>query len=192
MSETTATPIPDQIRLVRQEHDDACAIACMAMIVSISYREAWGRLAPPPAKAEFATAYLDREIALLNEKGWWPSAQLLLKTVISPEDLDSIIDGDDKFRKAVENSQRVLLVLAFSDGAKPDHSVVWDRDCKDVVFDPSRGEVSIAKLFNDVGLQAYSGIVGLTAFCYQPGQPVQTLIKTEEGFVPTIVSKANG
>lgn len=192
MPDRTATPIPDRIRLVRQEHGDTCGIACVAMIASVSYREAWVRLAPPPAKAEFASAYLNREMAFLKENGWWPSAQLLLNTVISLEELDSIIDSDEKFKKAVENSQRVRLVLAFSDGSKPDHSVIWDRDCKDVVFDPSCGEVPISKLFNDAGLQTYSGTLGLTAFCYQPGQPIQTLIKTEEGFVPPVASPTVG
>jgi hypothetical protein len=154
------------------------------MIASVSYREAWEKLAPPPAKIELAAAYHNREIAFLNEKGWWPSAQLLLKTVISLEALDAIIDSEENFKKAVENSQRVRLVLAFSDGLKPDHSVIWDRDYKDVVFDPSRGEVPISDLFSNTGLQTYSGTLGLTAFCYQPRQAIQTLIKTEEGFVP--------
>jgi hypothetical protein len=154
------------------------------MIASVSYREAWEKLAPPPAKVEFAAAYNNREIAFLNEKGWWPSAQLLLKTVISLEGLDAIIDSEERFRKAVENSQRVRLVLAFSDGSKPDHSVIWDRDCKDVVLDPSRGEVPIPNLFNDAGLQTYSGTLGLTAFRYQPGKPIQTLIKTEKDVAP--------
>jgi hypothetical protein len=191
MPDTTTTPIPDKIRLVRQEHDDTCGIACTAMIASVSYREAWERLAPPPTKAEFATAYHEREIAFLKEKGWWPSAQLLLKTVISLEQLDLIIDSDDKFRTVVESSQRVRLILAFSDGAKPDHIVIWDRDCKEVVFDPSRGVVSISKLFNDAGLQTYSGTLGMTSFCYQPGQPIQALIKSELGIVPPVASPTN-
>lgn len=183
MSDMTETPIPDAIRLVCQEHADTCGIACIAMITSVSYREACEMLAPPPSKVEFAAAFRDREIAFLKEKGWWPSAQLLLKTVISLEELDSIIDSEERFKKAVENSQRVLLVLAFLDGAKPDHSVIWDRDFKDVVFDPARGEVPISKLFDDAGPQTYSGILGVTSYCYRPKEPIQTLIKTEEGAV---------
>ncbi len=124
----------------------------------------------------------------MSEKGWWPSAQLLLKTVVSLEELDSIIDSDEQFRKAIENSQRVHIILAFADGVKPDHVVVWDRDHKDVVFDPARGVVPLAELFNAAGPQSYSGSLGLTAFCYQPGQPVRTLVKTEEGFVPPAAS----
>jgi hypothetical protein len=148
-------------------------------------------LGPPPSKAEFAAAFRDREIAFLKEKGWWPSAQLLLKTVISLEELDSIIESEERFKKAVENSQRVLLILAFSDGAKPDHSVVWDRDFKDVVFDPSRGEVPISELFDEAGPQTYSGTLGFTSYCYRPKELIQTLIKTEEGAVPPTDSPTN-
>ena len=82
---------------------------------------------------------------------------------------------------AVDKSQRARIVLAFADGAKPDHSVVWDRDHGDVVFDPSRGVIQMSELFHDAGLQSYSGTLGMTAYCYQPGWPIQTLIKTEEG-----------
>jgi hypothetical protein len=172
-------PIPGKIRLVRQERLDDCGIACVAMIASVSYHEAWDRLAPPPVRTESASAYLERETTFLNEKGWWPSAQLLLKTAIRLEELDSIIDGEERFKNTVENSQRLRLILAFSDGTKPDHAVIWDKDCKDVVFDPSRGEVPISKLFSNAGLQTCSGTLGFTAFCYQPGQPIQALIKKE-------------
>ena len=179
MSDMKETPVPGKIRLVLQERIDDCAIACVAMITSVSYHEVWDRLAPPPVKIEFADAYHNRERAFLQERGWWPSAQLLLETAISLEQLDSIIDSEERFKTTVENSQRLRLILAFSDGTKPDHVVIWDKDCKDVVFDPSSGEVPISKLFNDAGLQTYSGTLGFTAFCYQPGQPIQTLIKKE-------------
>jgi hypothetical protein len=144
MSDTKTTPIPDKIRIVRQEHPYTCGIACVAMITSVSYREAWERLAPLPENTEFAAAYHVRETAFLQEKGWWPSAQLQLKTVIGLEELDIEIDRDEPFKNAVEKSQRVRLVLAFLDGTKPDHAVIWDRNHKDVVFDPVRGEVPIS------------------------------------------------
>ena len=173
------TPIPGKIRLVRQERLDDCGIACMAMIVSVSYLEAWDRLAPPPVTEESASAYNEREMTFLNEKGWWASAQLILRTVIRFEQLDSIIDREERFKNSVENSQRLRLILTFSDGAKPDHAVIWDKDCKNLIFDPSLGEVPISELFNDAGLQTYSGILGFTAFCYRPGRPIQALIKKE-------------
>jgi hypothetical protein len=97
--------------------------------------------------------------------------------------LDWEIDKEQSFKDAVEKSQRARIVLAFADGAKPDHVVVWDRDHGDVVFDPSRGVISMSDLFNDAGLQTYSGTLGMTAYCYQPGHPIQTLVKTEEGVV---------
>lgn len=153
------------------------------MIAGISYREAWERLAPPPANVEHAAAYTIREMNLLNELGWWASAQLALTTVVSIEEMDSIIDGEERFKNAVDKSQRARICLAFADGAKPDHSVVWDRDHHDMVFDPARGVITLSELFNDTGLQTYSGTLGFTAFCYQPGQPIQALFKTEEGFV---------
>jgi len=181
-------PEVTSIRLVRQQHPDCCGIATVAMIVGVSYEEAYERLAPPPSTLESFEAYHQRETAYLTEKGWWPSAQILLKTVVSLEELDSIIDSDANIKTTVENSQRVRIVLAFADGAKPDHTVVWDRDHKDVVFDPSRGVVPMSELFKDVGLQTYSGTLGLTSFSYQPGQPIKTWVKTEEGFVPPAAS----
>jgi hypothetical protein len=152
------------------------------MIASVSYREAWQRLAPPPADEESAGPYHRREADFLNEKGWWPSAQLALKTVIGPEEMDAIIESEARFKEAVESSNRLRLVLAFSDGTKPDHSVVWDRNRKDVVFDPSRGVIPISELFEEAGPQTYSGTLGFTAFRYQPGQPILALIRTELGF----------
>lgn len=188
MSETAASPHPNQMKLVLQEHPDGCGIACAAMIVGVSFREAWERLAPPPTKAESASAYQNRELPFLQEKGWWPSAQLLLKTVIGLEELDSIVESEERFKLVVESSQRLRLVMAFADGAKPDHTVIWDNSHREVIFDPSRGEMPLSELFHNAGLQTYSGTLGFTAFCYQPGQPIQTLIKTEEGFVPPVTS----
>lgn len=141
MPENMANPVPPQVKLVRQEAPDTCGIACAAMIASVSYREAWQRLAPPPTRIEFAAAYRDRELAFFSEKGWWPSAQFLLNTVVGLGELDSKIDADEKFKEASDRSQRIRLILAFPDGTKPDHySVVWDRNFKDLIFDPSRGK----------------------------------------------------
>jgi hypothetical protein len=188
MQETTGIPLSNGIKLELQEHADTCGIACVAMIVSVSYQEACASLAPPPSRPEFASAYNQRELAFLNAKGWWASAQLALKTAVNLDQLDSIIDREERFKRAVEGSQRLRLVLVFSDGSKPDHSVVWDKDHPDQIFDPSRGQVAISTLFEDVGPQSYSGTVGFTAFCYQPGQPIQTLIKTEVGFESPVPS----
>jgi hypothetical protein len=168
---------PSPIKWVYQQHSDGCGIASAAMIAGISYREAWERLAPPPANEEHTAAYTEREIHFLNEIGWWASAQLVLKTVVSLEDMDWVTDSEERFKDAVDKSQRARIVLAFADGAKPDHSVVWDRDHEDVVFDPARGVIPVSELFNDAGLQTYSGTLGFTAFCYQPGKPIQTLVK---------------
>ncbi len=186
MSDTSAAPVPDEIKLVYQQHPGACGVATTAMIAGVSYVEAWGRLAPPPSNAEPIAAYHQREMRFLNEKGWWASAQLLLKTVISLDEMDSIIDSEEIFKTVVENSQRVRILLAFADGTEPDHAVVWDKDHSDVVFDPARGVVPVSKLFNHAGLQSYSGTRGFIAFRYQPGKPIQTLVKSEEGFVPPI------
>ena len=41
----------------------------------------------------------------------------------------------------------------------------------------------MSDLFNHAGLQTYSGTLGMTAYCYQPAHPIQTLVKTEEGVV---------
>jgi hypothetical protein len=151
------------------------------MIASVSYREAWSKLAPPPVNQDLGGAYRDRELAFLQEKGWFPSAQLLLKTVIGLAELDLIAESEDRFSVAVENSQRVRLVLAFRDGAKPDHCVMVEKGQTDVVFDRAVGIIPIAKLFDDTGPQSYLGTLGFTAYCYRPGRPILTLIKTEQG-----------
>ena len=178
-------PKPDRMKLVLQEHGNTCGIACAAMISGVSYREACGRLAPPPSSTELCAAFLQRQLAFLKEKGWWPAAQIVLRTVISLEQLDSEIENDVPFKMAVEASQRILFVLAFADGSEPDHSVIWDRDFKDVVFDPGRGIIPVSELFAPSGLQSYSGIRGFTSFCYQPGVPIRTLIKAEFG-IPVV------
>jgi len=182
MLDLSRNAIPGRLRLVLQVDAYSCGIACAAMIASTSFQEAWGRLSPPPTNSVTAKTYLNRETTFLNEKGWWSSAQLLLKTVIGLDQLNSIIDSEDNFRHAVENSQRLRLILAFADGTKPDHSVIWDKGQKDVIFDPALGVVPISDIFVDNGLQTYSGTLGFTAFVYQPGVPIQTLIKTENGF----------
>jgi hypothetical protein len=148
--------------------------------VAAGTSEALNALAPPPSDSVSAEVYRDREIAFLNGRGWWPSAQLVLNSGIDLDTLDSI--SEDRFRIAVENSHRLRIVLAFADGVKPDHTVIWDRDRKEVVFDPALGVVPIAKLFDDHGSQTYSGTLGFTAYKYQPGNPIQTLIK--HGIVP--------
>jgi hypothetical protein len=182
MQETTGTRHSDEIKLVLQEHADTCGIACIAMIVAVSYEEACANLAPPPSTLESARAYSQRETAFLNTKGWWASAQLVLKTVVCLEDLDAMIATEERFKKTVESSQRLRLILAFSDGSKPDHSVAWDKSYPDQIFDPSRGQIPISTLFEDTGPQSYSGTLGFTAFSYQPGLPIQALIKTDVGF----------
>jgi hypothetical protein len=169
--------IPD-IELVLQEHPDGCGIATVAMITGVSYREAWERLAPSPTQQTLAD-YHARETSFLNEKGWWASSQIVLHTVVGLDGLDAVIDRDPRVKHAAENSHRLRLVMAFADGAKPDHTVVWDRNHKDVVFDPSRGVVHISGLFLPFGEQTYSGTLGMTSFTYQPGQPMQTWVIRE-------------
>lgn len=170
-----------KLRLVFQGSEDTCGIACAAMVTGASYVEALRRLSPPPVSVDLAAAYGKRERAFLNEKGWWESAQLLLKNAVGIPELDGYIESEEAFLKTVESSQRLRLILTFADGSKPDHSVVWDRDFKDVVLDPARGILSTSKLFEHVGPQTYSGILGFTSFCYQPGNPIQTRLKWEEG-----------
>ena len=181
MSEVAGSQVPNPIRLVRQRQLDDCGIATAAMIAGISYSEAWEKLAPPPSTIEHYIAYNIRELKLFNEIGWWAAAQLLLKTVITIENMDEIIESEEIFKDAFEKSQRGRIFLAFADGAKPDHSVVWDRDHRDMVFDPASGIIPISDLFKDAGLQTYGGTFGFTSFCYQPGKPIQTLIKAEKG-----------
>jgi len=150
------------------------------MITSVSYQEAWTILAPPPANEAVATAYNQRELKFFEEKGWWPAAQLLLKTPVALNSLDWIVESEDAFNEAVTGSQRMRILLAFSDGKEPHHAVVWDRENRDVVFDPARGTIFTTKLFDIAGEQTYSGSLGFTAYRFQPGQPIQTLIKTEK------------
>ena len=133
---------------------------------------------------ESAVNYNAREQAFLNERGWWTTSQFLLRTVINLGELKSEIERDSNVAKAVESAQRCRLILAFSDGTKPDHSVVWDRSNEDVVFDPARGVIPIPELFADVGLQSYSGTLGIMSYSFQPGQPTEAWIATEKGFEP--------
>jgi hypothetical protein len=173
-----------EITLVRQRSVLDCGIATAAMIAGATYDEAWSRLAPPPASPSTAAAYNQRETQFLNEKGWWASVQVALHTVVPLDDLMSVIRNDTNVRQAFERAQRVRLVLAFADGAKPDHTVVWDSGNEDVVYDPSRGIIRVSEIFNNAGLQSYGGTLGMTSFSYQPGQPILAWIITEEGFVP--------
>jgi hypothetical protein len=178
MPETTTAPDPGEIRLVRQRQGDDCGIATVAMIAGVSYHEAYGRLAPPPSEMGVVGAYHDRETAFLKEKDWWASAQLKFKDAANFERVCRIINKHERLTEIVENSQRVRLVLAFADGEKLNHAVVWDRKHKDEVFDPSRGVISILKLFNDAGRQSYSGVLEFTAFRYSPGQAIEPLCMT--------------
>ncbi len=175
---------PSEITLVRQRSVLDCGIAAAAMIAGATYDEAWSRLAPPPASASTASAYNQRETQFLNEKGWYASAQVALNTVVPLDQLMSVIHNDADVRQAFERAQRARLVLAFADGAKPDHTVVWDSGNEDVVYDPSRGIVRLSELFKNAGLQSYSGTLGMTSHSYQPGQPILAWIVTEQGFVP--------
>jgi hypothetical protein len=93
--------------------------------------------------------------------------------------LNALIERDVKMSKAVENSQRMRIMLAFSDGKKPDHSVIWDKDNEKVVYDPALGVVPISQLFKLSGEQSYAGTVGFMSFTFQPGSPIQTLISQE-------------
>ena len=154
------------------------------MVAGVTYEEAWSRLAPPPSTPATTVAYHQRETQFLNEKGWYASSQVALNTIVLLGDLLHVIKNDANVSQAFEKAQRVRLVLAFADGAKPDHSVVWDSSNEEVVYDPSRGIVPLSELFNDSGLQSYSGTLGMTSFSYQPGEPIQAWIITEEGFVP--------
>jgi hypothetical protein len=171
-----------KLRMVFQGDEDSCGIACAAMITGSPYLEALRRLWPPPVSPEVTAAYSERERAFLHEKGWWESAQLLLTTARDISQIDACIESEDRFQNTVEASQRLRLILAFADGSKPDHSAVWDRNYKNVVLDPARGIIRLTELFENVGAQSYSGVLGFTSFCFQPGQPIQTLIKTEAGF----------
>jgi hypothetical protein len=175
---------PSTIQLVRQRSPLDCGIATAAMIAGVTYEEAWKALAPPPATPSTYIAYHERETRFLNEIGWWAASQIVLTTVIDLGHLRHLIDEDANIKSAFEQSQRVRLVVAFKDGAKPDHTVVLDHENEELVFDPSRGIVPIDGLFEPSDLQTYSGTLGMTSFTYQPGQPIQTWSKTEHGYVP--------
>ena len=176
--------VPSKIQLVRQRSELDCGIATAAMIAGVTYEEAWGPLAPPPATTVTYKTYHERETRFLNEMGWWAASQIVLKTVVDLGQLQQLIDEDDNIKRAFEQSQRVRLVVAFADGAKPDHTVVLDEENEELVFDPSRGIIPVDDLFKASGLQTYSGTLGMTSFTYQPGQPIQTWSKTEHGYVP--------
>jgi len=173
--------VPEKIRWVPQAHTDGCGIACAAMITSTPYDEAWRILAPPPGNEKDAPAYNQRELKFFEEEGWWPAAQLVLKTIVALNSLNWITESEDTFKEVVTSCQRIRVILTFFDGTKPDHAVVWDRQFEDVVFDPARGIIPTSKLFDYAGPQSYSGSLGFTAYRYQPGQSIQTLIKTETG-----------
>src|SRR5580700_1756105 len=113
----------EPIRLVRQEHPEGCGIATAAMIAGTSYQKAFEKIGVLPT--ESAGNYNAREKEFLNERGWWTTSQVLLQTVVSLDELKSIIRRDSNVAKAVETAQRCRLILAFSDGTKPDHSVIW-------------------------------------------------------------------
>ena len=172
---------PETIRLVKQEHRDTCGIACAAMIVGASYREALAHLSPPPSMPSLLEAYGEREERFFQERGWWASAQLLLKTLVDLDTVDAIIEEEKAFREAVEGSQRIRLVVVLPDGTKPDHVVIWDKDLQDRIYDPAVGVVPTSTLFDTVNPYGYKGSIGFTAFCFSPGKPIKTLIKTELG-----------
>ena len=179
MSGMAATAIPDRIRLVIQEHTDGCGIACAAMIASVSYIEAWERLAPPPATEQITFTYHDRESTFLIERGWWATAQLLLKTVVSLEEVESMIESEERFRKAVETSHRIRFVVAFLDGSKPDHSVIWDTTCpRTLSSTPPRISFYVIVIRRCWAANVFR-YFGVDSVRYQPGRPIQTLIKTE-------------
>jgi len=169
----------EPIKLVRQEHIDGCAIATAAMVVGASYQETLKGMGVMPTSDELAALYVTREGKFFNGRGWWVSAQLVLKTTVDLETLDALIERDVKISKAVKNSQRMRIVLAFSDGKKPDHSVMWDKDDETVVYDPVLGVIPISQLLKVSGEQSYAGAVGFMSFTFQPGKPIQTLISQE-------------
>jgi len=167
------------IKLVRQEDDDGCSIATAAMVAGTSYRETLAAIGTLSTSEESAVIYMAREGKFLNDRGWWVSAQLVLKTVVDLETLHALIERDAKMSEAVKNSPRLRIFLAFPDGKKPDHSVIWDKDNKDVVFDPALGVLPTEQLFKLSGEQRYSGALGFMSFTFSPGMPIQTLIAQE-------------
>jgi hypothetical protein len=176
---STPLLVYEPIRFVRQEHADGCSIATAAMVVGASYQETLAAIGIMSTSDESAAIYMPREGKFLNDRGWWVSGQLVLKTVVDLDTLDALIDRDAKMSEAVKNSQRLRIFLAFSDGEKPDHSVIWDKDNKDVVYDPGLGVIPVSQLFNLSGEQSYAGALGFMSFTFSPGKPIQTLISQE-------------
>jgi hypothetical protein len=172
-------PVYEPIKLVRQEHVDGCAIATAAMVAGISYRETLAAIGARPTSDESAAIYLTREGKFFNDRGWWVSAQLVLKTTVDLDALDALVERDVKMSKAVKNAQRLRVFLAFSDGKKPDHSVIWDKDNENVVYDPALGVIPISQLLRLPGEQSYAGTLGFMSFTFQPEKPIQTLISQE-------------
>jgi hypothetical protein len=115
----------------------------------------------------------------LNDRGWWVSAQLVLQTVVDLDTLGALIERDAKISEAVKNSNRLRILLAFPDRKKPDHSVIWDKDNKDVVYDPVLGVVPFSQLLKLSGEQSYSEALGFMSFTFSLGKPIQTLISQE-------------
>jgi hypothetical protein len=167
------------IKLVLQEHADGCSIATAAMVAGTSYRESLAAIDIMSTSEESAAIYMPREGKFFNDRGWWVSAQLVLKTIVDLDTLDALIDRDAKISEAVKNSNRLRIFLGFRDGKKPDHSVIWDKDNKDVVYDPVLGVVPISQLLKLSGEQSYSGALGFMSFTFSPGSPIQTLISQE-------------
>ncbi len=176
---STPLLVYEPIKLVRQEHTNGCAIATAAMVVGASYRETLESIGIIPISEESAAIYITREGKFLNERGWWVSGQLVLKTTVGLDTLDALIERDAKMSKAVKDSHRMRIMLAFSDGKKPDHSVIWDKDNEKCVYDPALGVVSISQLLKFNGEQSYAGTVGFMSFTFQPCRPIQTLISQE-------------
>ncbi len=73
---TMNTP-PNKMRLVPQVDTNGCGIACVAMIMSVSYAEVWRQLAPVPTNEVGLEAFGVREREFLNRSGWWQTAQLI-------------------------------------------------------------------------------------------------------------------
>lgn len=176
---STILPMYQPIRLVHQEHPDGCSIATAAMVAGTSYQETLAAIGSLSISEESAAIYMPREGKFLNDRGWWVSAQLVLKTVVDLDELDALIDRDAKISEAVKNSHRLRIFLAFPDGKKPDHSVIWDKDNKDVVYDPALGVVPISQILKLSGEQRYAGALGFMSFTFSPGKTIPTLISQE-------------
>jgi len=149
------------------------------MVAGTSYRETLAAIGIMSTSEESAAIYMSREGKFFNDRGWWVSAQLVLKTIVDLDTLDAFIERDAKISEAVKNSHRLRIVLAFRDGKKPDHSVIWDKDSKDVVYDPVLGVVPISQLLKLSGEQSYLGALGFMSFTFSPGTPIQTLVSQE-------------